>query len=406
MLSLAGYPLTPGVTAANYPDEFVLTGYAQAQYESHQDSEDQQQQGGALLNKDRFVLRRARLKVTRDWEWGQAILELDGNTQRGPTMRIQKAEVSLLYGRKPDKDEPPLVQLTLGQFDLPFGFETTFVPRVRWFMERSTAGRAFFPGEPDVGARLSGGIAFARYSIAVTNGEPLDERSGFGLQDPNANKDITARFGAEGKITPDAVLAGGLSFNHGRGTHVASDATKNSLTWRDLNENGLVESGELIGLPSTQATPAKTFERWAVAADIEFLLRTRLGWTMLYAEVIAANNLDRGLVIADPVSSGSNVRELGYYIALTQEITRYAVVGFRYDYYNPNSDFLDKRAGKLIPTSQRVRTLSPLVAFTLREHARLVFQWDITSDFLARDVSGVPADLPNNAWTMRLQGMF
>jgi hypothetical protein len=406
VLSRAGYPLTPQVTSAPYPEEFVVSGYVQAQYEAHQESEDQQLQGGALLNKDRFVLRRGRIKVARDWEWGQVQLELDGNTVRGPTLRVQRAEVSLLYGRQPDRDQPPLAQLTFGQFDLPFGFETTYTAKARWFVERTTGSRALFPSEPDVGARLSGGIAFARYSIAVTNGEPLDERSGFGLQDPNANKDLTARFGAEAKITPAAALAGGISFNRGRGLHAATDATKNGLTWRDLNENGNVEPNEVFGLPATQAVPAKNFTRWAVGADLEFLLHTRLGWSMLYAEAFAASNLDRGLVIADPVASGSNIREFGYYIAFTQEITRYGVVGFRYDYYDPNSDFFDKRGGKLIPTSQRIRTLAPLVGLMLANHARLIFEWDFISDYLARDATGVPRDLRNNQWTLRLQGMF
>ena len=44
------------------------------------------------------------------------------NTVRGPAMRLQKAEASLIYGRSHDRDQPPLVQLTMGQFDLPFGF--------------------------------------------------------------------------------------------------------------------------------------------------------------------------------------------------------------------------------------------------------------------------------------------
>jgi hypothetical protein len=273
-------------------------------------------------------------------------------------------------------------------------------------MERSAGSRALFVGEPDVGARLSGGIAFARYSIAITNGEPLDERSGFGLQDPNRDKDITARFGAEAKLSEAAALAGGISFNRGRGLHAGTDATKNGLTWRDLNENGNVDSGEVFGQPGTQAVPSKTFARWAVGADLEFLLQTRLGWSMLYAEAFAASNLDRGLVIADPIASGSNIREVGYYVAFTQEITRYGVIGFRYDYYDPNSDFFDKRAGKLIPTSQRVRTLAPMLGLAFPNRARLVFEWDFVSDYLARDERGVPRDLANNTWTLRLQGMF
>ena len=44
-------------------------------------------------------------------------------------------------------------------------------------MERSTAERALFPGEYDVGARLMGGWRFVRYVIAVQNGNPIGERS-------------------------------------------------------------------------------------------------------------------------------------------------------------------------------------------------------------------------------------
>lgn len=402
-LAKAGYPLTPGVTAAGYDPSFVLSGYLQAQYEWHQDSSDQQAQGGTLLNRDRFLLRRGRVRVTKDWDWGQAIVEIDGNTSRGPAVRLQKAEVSVLYGRSDDPDQPPIAQLTLGQFDLPFGFETTYSSKARWFMERSQMGRAFYPGEPDVGARLSGGTGVLRYALAVTNGEPLDERSGFGLQDPNSNKDITARFGAQTKLGDSVVIAGGISWNQGKGYHPGSDAVKTGVAFRDLNENGSVDAGELFGTPATQAVPAKNFDRWAVGADLECMLHTKLGWSMLYGELVLASNLDRGLVIADPVLAGSDVRELGYYVAFTQELGRYATVGFRYDAYDPNADFLDKRGGKLIPTKQTVRTYSPFIGLTLSS-LRLIFQWDVVDDYLARDSRGIPTDLANNLWTLRLQG--
>ena len=35
--------------------------------------------------------------------------------------------------------------------------------------------------------------------------------------------------------------------------------------------------------------------------------------------------------------------------------------------------------------------------------ARLVFQYDATKDYQARDPRGVPVDLKNNAWFLRLQ---
>jgi hypothetical protein len=142
-------PLTPD-------NGWVLSVYFQSQYESHQDSEDQLRQGGALYNQNRFVLRRGRIRVARDWDWASLLVELDGNTVRGPTMRIQKAELSLVYGRSKEKGVPPIAQLTMGQFDLPFGFDLVQSPRTRWFMERSTVSRALWPGEPEERPRSPG----------------------------------------------------------------------------------------------------------------------------------------------------------------------------------------------------------------------------------------------------------
>ena len=404
MLADANYPLTPGVSALPIKPDFVFSGYLQGQYESHQDSSDQLRQGGTLLNQDRFLVRRGRFKIAHDWEFAQVLLEIDGNTTKGPVMRLQKAEASLIYGRSKDRDQPPIAQLTIGQFDLPFGFELPYVPKVRWFMERTQASRALFPGEPDVGARFSGGYSFARYAVAITNGEPLDEKSGLSLQDPNAKKDITARFGAEVKATRTVVVAGGISYNRGKGFSPGTDATKGTVTWNDANSNGKIDPGtELTGQSAQAALASKDFDRWAVGADLEFLLHTRLGWSMLYGEVVLATNLDRGLFVADPTTTSSDYRELGYHVTFTQEITKYGVAGFRYDFYDPNSDVTDTRRGKTLPASQAIKTYSPLVGLVLPGRARLLFQYDVIRDFLARDTRGVPTDFKNNEWTFRLQ---
>ena len=55
----------------------VISGYFQGQYEAHQDSADQLRQGGALLNQDRFVLRRGRIRFARDWDYLRKRLEGD-----------------------------------------------------------------------------------------------------------------------------------------------------------------------------------------------------------------------------------------------------------------------------------------------------------------------------------------
>jgi hypothetical protein len=125
---------------------------------------------------------------------------------------------------------------------------------------------------------------------------------------------------------------------------------------------------------------------------------------MLYGEFVAATNLDRGLFQADPIALGGiDTRELGFYVAFTQEVTPYGVVGFRFDYYDPNSDFTETRQGRALPTSQKIRTYSPIAGLVLPKRARLVFQYDKIDDLLARNSRGVPVDFKNDQWTLRLQ---
>ena len=293
----------------------------------------------------------------------------------------------------------------MGIFDLPFGYELPEQPKTRPFMERSFGGRALWPSEPDVGARLSGQIKFFRYALAVSNGEPLDEKSGYGLQDPNNNKDITVRLGAITKPWPKFTMSGDITYNAGKGFHPGTDATKPVVTWQDANHNGIVDvtSNELVG-SSVAATPSQNFPRWALGADAQVVMESGLGKSTLYGEIVVAQNMDRGLFIADPIATaGQNIRELSYYIAFIQEVTPYGLVGFRTDFYDPNSDFAEPRAGLLVPTSQVIRNYSPIFGVVLPDRAKLLFEWDIQSNLLARDSSGVPTRYPDNQWTLRLQ---
>ena len=400
-------PPPPAVPEAPAPaassDPLVeLTGYAQVEYQSHADSEEQLLQGNnTTLNQNRFLVRRARLTAKRAWEYTSLELELDGNTTNGPSFGLYRAEASAFY--RPDKQKGPLGQLTLGMFRLPFGYEIPESSSTRWFMERSLASRALFPGEIDVGGRLSGEFGPFRYAGALTNGEPLGSRTGFQLQDPNKNKDFTISVGAKGDPLEFLTLSGGVSANKGRGFHPGTGATKSSMAWSDQNDDGIIQPNEIVPNAGRAAVKSETFERWAIGGDLQLDFETPLGSTKLYGEVIVAENMDRGFYPADPVSAGQDLREFGYYIGILQEVTKYGVVGFRFDYYDPNADATDRRAGKTLPAENTVTTFSPLVGVTLPKRARLCFQYDIIKDFLARDIYGVPANLENNAWTLRLQ---
>jgi hypothetical protein len=380
---------------------FQLGGYVQAQLQHNALSEDQLQQGGGPLNQDEFLVRRARLRVDRGWEYAAVTLELDANTVRGPQVGIRRAEGSLFYRGNNAPDLPPLVMLSAGVLDIPFGFELAESARVRWFMERSLGSIALFPTEMDAGAKLSGAVSFLRYAVAVTNGEPVDER-GF-PRDPNASKDVTGRFGAEGRLGGKLDLGGGTSFAVGKGFHPGQDAGKSTVAWNDVNQDGVAQPTEIIGLPGSAASPSENFARWAIGLDLQVGLRTWLGYSRLAAEAFVASNHDRGFAPSDPIATTLDQRQAGGYVALTQELTEHAVVGFRASLYDPNSDVIETRGGRLLPKTQTVKTYSPLVGFVLPNRARLLFQYDFVRDYLARDAVGVPTDADNDQWTLRLQ---
>jgi hypothetical protein len=291
----------------------------------------------------------------------------------------------------------------MGLFDVPFGYELVESPRTRFFVERSLASRDFFPAEPDLGIRLSGELGWFRYALAVVNGEPNGIANGFPLQDPNASKDLVAKIGAN--VEAEALqISGDVSVLNGKGFVKGTDATKNAVVWNDsMPADGNLRPSELSGNPAVAATPSRNFKRWAVGADLKVRLRWPFGWTELSGEVQLATNMDRGQFAANPTLT-SDVRELGFYAGLLQELTPFFVVGWRADYYDPNADVTDTQLGKLVPSNQRVVTFSPLVGGQLPGRVRLVFQYDFIRDHLARDVLGVPSDLKNDSWTLRLQG--
>jgi Phosphate-selective porin O and P len=386
------------------PDGVGYRGYLQGQYESHQDSQDQLAQGGGLLNKDRFSVRRARVQLTGEWQYAALALELDGNTTSGPQVDLRKAEASLQY--RPDRKLPPMVMATLGLFDVPFGYELVESPGTRFFMERSVGSQALFPTEPDLGVRLAGALGFFRWTIAAVNGSPAG--TAYPLQDPLKAKDVVFRFGVDTHPLHDLHFAVDVSSLRGSGFHAGSSATSATIQWKDLNEDGVIQPYELIPVSGASATPSSSFQHWAFGLDLRSTYRTRLGDTKLYGELTVAQNLDRGLYIADPVVTGVDQRELGAYVGVVQEVTKWAVVGLRYDYYDPNFDVADKRLGKLLPFSEAITTWSPMFGLVLPDHAlpdraRLVFQYDAIKNAFARSAVGVPANLPDNVFTMRLQ---
>lgn len=358
---------------------------------------------GEALNQDRFVLQRARLRAEITRPYVSGALELDANTVNGPQARVFDAEVSARVDGP--SGAPPYAMLTLGLFRVPFGFETGERENGRLFLDRSHFARAFFPGNNDLGVRLAGGYRFLRYSVAVMNGNPIGDRE-LPAVDPNRSKDVLVRLGVDARPASWLRIAAGGSGLAGTGFSPGKPSTKDVLVWRDTNENGIVEITEVQAIAGAAATPSRNFDRFALGGELAITVTLpRAGDLRLASEIVWAKNMDRGLFPADPVPLGRDLREIGYHVGLTQEITRYGQLGVRYDWYSPDADASEQLGVSQVPRDPSVSSLAIAGAFRY-EFARLVVEYDHRQNALGRAPDGSPTTLPDDSLTFRGEVTF
>ncbi|HEY2745493.1 MAG TPA: hypothetical protein VGL86_12745 [Polyangia bacterium] len=359
---------------------------------------------GDPLNQTRFNIKRARLRAQLDYRMIGGAVEFDGNTNNGYQARIIGAEAYLVWHNP--ASTVPWLELDAGSMKIPYGFEIQQRDTDRLFLERSTLEKAMFLGEYDLGARVFGGWHFLRYSLAAMNGDPIGEKE-FPGRDPNQSKDIIGRVGIETIVRHWLGLAGDVSAIWGQGFHKGTPLTKSSLVWRDANQDGAVQLQEIQVLPSQAATPSENFTRWAIGGDLRFALdMPLLGQLVVYGEVTYAANMDRALVVADPVAATRDLRELGWYVAVTQDLTPWAAIGIRYDTYNPDRDANELRNGVQVYDNTSYSTLAVAAAVRYPGYARLIFEYDHNTNPLGRTADGTPTSLAADDFMIRAEVKF
>lgn len=352
--------------------------------------------GATPLNEDRFVLRRGHVRARIEREWAEGVFELDANTVKGPTVRPLRAEVSLRNA---------WVTGTIGLLRTPFGFEVQELDTERPYLERSTFARAFFPGELDLGARVIGRFRELGGALAVVDGHPIGEL-GYPARSPTRSKDLVGRVGVETTVAGPVELHAGLSALSGTGFHPGTPSTKDTLTFRDDNQNGLVDPSEVRYVPGTPATPSETFRRFALGFDARVLVRfPRVGRLVLRGEVVWAKNLDRGVEPADPVATGRDLRELGVSFGFTQEIGAHLQMGMRWDRYDPDADARSQLPTQVVPVDRAYSTLAYTLVFKLPP-TRWLLEYDHVGNALGRSVSGAPTTLKDDALVLRGEVVF
>jgi hypothetical protein len=325
---------------------------------------------------------------------------------RDPQARPIGVDVSVRWP-PPSSEAPPYVMATLGIFKMPFGSEVMLEGDTqRHFTERSAINRALFPGEYDLGARLQGGYRWLRYAFALMNGNPLGDRS-FPARDPNGSKDFLGRVGVDFAARRGLKMVFGLSGLYGTGFDPGKSAVKDSLGWQDSNHNGAVDAGEVIGMPGSAAVSAQSFERYAVGGDLRVSSAVpRLGALTLYGEIIYASNLDRAIQPASPVTLGRDTHEFGWYLAVTQELTRYAMVGVRYDVYNPDLEATARVGKDAVPYDASYSTVALAASLRYPAIGRVILEYDINGNHLGHDDSGFPSEQRDDVLLLRGEVVF
>ncbi len=398
MLSEAPVP-----APARPPLALVFSGFIQADGQlydrSSQDEVDPST--GTALNQTRFFIRRGRVRLDLDHARMAGSLEIDASTTNGPSAGLIDAEVTV-RARARDDDGRAWGDATVGLLRTPWGYEALQRDQDRFFLERSSMSRALFPGVYDLGLRARGGWRFIEAQVGFLNGDPLAERA-FPVQDPNRAKDLVGRVGVLGR-RGRVGFAAGLSGLTGTGFHRGTPETKDVLVWRDQNEDGLVQLSEIQVIPGSAATPSRNFRRFALGADARATIAVpRLGALDLFGEAGWASNLDRGLVPADPVATGRDLRERGWVVGFVQALGAHAAIGARADDYDPDADASELRAVAVVPVDARFTTWTATAAWRWHTLDRITLEYQHGRNPLGRSASGAPATLGGDSLALRGQ---
>lgn len=380
-----------------------LTGYVQvdaAMYASQ--SQDELDIDGNALNQQHFSIPRASLRVDAHKGPFTGELELEAFTSRATLPRPTQTSGVRLETAMLGWHREQVVEVIAGLFRLPWGAQTPTSPRDRPFLELPTMNRALFPGDIDAGVMVRGQYGYARYAIAATNGSPAGDAQWKGV-DPSASYDVMARVGADVPLPNKVRVVGGVSAITGSTISPGTPGTKDQLVWVDENGDGLVSPSELQVLPGAPPTASEPFDHKALGVDLAVhWCICVLGTGYAFFEGAIATNLDRGLVYADPILRGRDLRELGFSVGVVQHVGDYAMVGVRFDRYDADRDYHEVEGLTNVSGNQRFQTWS-FMASTLWGNARLLAQFDHARDPFGRDDSGGLVSLQDERLTLRAQ---
>lgn len=188
------------------PHDLKITGYFQMQYQSAAREGILSFAGGDFShnNKDRFIIRRGRLKFDRVDKYTNVVIQVDA-TQDGVGLRDGFIQLKDPFFKT--------FTLTAGQFTKPFGYAPSYSSGAREFPERPRFYQTLMPSERDLGAMITirpPAYKFIDYEIGVFNG------SGTNARDYDHRKDLSTSLNIHfDSLANQTTVAFGASYYHG-----------------------------------------------------------------------------------------------------------------------------------------------------------------------------------------------
>jgi phosphate-selective porin len=382
-----------------------ITGYVQVQFQKADTAGISSFAGGNFASgvDNRMLVRRGRLKFAYDNENAQAVVQFD-ITEKG--LAIKDAYLTVL--------DPWIntVSLTGGVFDRPFGYEISYSSSSRETPERSRVFQTLFPGERDLGARLTirapktSNWNFLRLDLGIMDGNGTNVET-------DSYKDFIGHVSAT-KISSDERLKWGIGASYYNGGFALPTTTVYSMK-------------EIDGV---QAFSAKTVtkgdrsQRQYYGLDGQISYDGMFGMSQIRAEYLAGSQpgstSSNASFTAAATSDVFNRNFNGYYIYFIQDILSsplQAVV--RYDVYDPNTAVSGNEIGQAatgaVSTNDadvKYSTVGLGLNYRLTSNVKLMAYYDIVKNEMTSNIvnsstlKDLSHDREDNVFTFRMQYKF
>ncbi len=389
-----------------------VTGYIQAQWQNADTAGVSSFAGGNFpkYSDNRFAVRRGRVKFTYDNELSTFVLQLDA-TEKG--LGLKDAYVAV---REPWAE---FVTLTAGVFDRPFGYEISYSSSARETPERSRMFQTLFPGERDLGAKITlqpkKGTRFdwIKLDAGLFAGNGINSEF-------DTRKDFIGRLGMSKSNKAE-------TFKYGLGVSYYNGGVFQGTKY--IYSPGTMTDGSTLGflVDSTADNKFGFARREYTGADLQLSLFSKIGMSSIRAEYITgkqpgAKSSNTSIASGTAPDYDTYLREFsGGYVYFIQNIgqSRHQFVA-KYDWFDPNTKVAgdeikaknaDGKSTGLSAADIKYSTLGLGWSYKFNSQVKFTAYYDIvkneeTAISGANSTNNYTKDLKDNVFTFRVQYKF